>query len=49
MQFFEDAGVSVISLFEQHRMYNCDVVKWISRHYYNSAFMDGNTTKPIPP
>jgi hypothetical protein len=26
-----------------------DVVKWISRHHYNKALIDGNTTKPILP
>jgi hypothetical protein len=48
MQFFEDTGISVISLFEQHRMYNSALVSWISRHYYNNALIDANANKPTP-
>lgn len=49
MQFFEDAGITPVTLLEQHRMYNPNVVQWISEHYYNSALIDANAKKPVPP
>jgi hypothetical protein len=47
-QFFKDSGLGVISLYEQHRMFNAPYVDFISRHYYNDALVDGNATRPRP-
>jgi hypothetical protein len=47
-QFFKDSGLGVISLYEQHRMFNAPYVDFISRHYYNDALVDGNATRSRP-
>jgi hypothetical protein len=49
IQFFEDASITPVTLLEQHRMYNPNVVQWISEHYYNSALIDANAAKPVLP
>jgi hypothetical protein len=48
-QFFKDAGINLIALFEQHRTYHSRYVKWLSDHYYNGAIVDGTKGKAILP